>query len=75
MAPGEAARLSFRVGEAWGELTDTVLGAPGGCTPPLHLTRPQLYGHGLGAGGSADATHFLPSWACRCTSWSPSTAW
>lgn len=21
------------------------------------------------------ATYFFPSWACRCTSWSPSTAW
>ena len=72
---GEAARLGFRAGEAQGELMDAVLGAPGGRMAPPTRHAPSSLAADLRPRGSTDATHFLPSWACRCTSWSPSTAW
>ena len=52
MALGEVARLSFRVGEAWGELTDAVLRAPGGRTHPCTQHAPSSAAADLGRGGA-----------------------
>lgn len=75
---GEVCSRGLR-GRPWAEPTGLSSRASGGPRPPpatLDQTRPGRPRLADGATGtSASRTHFFPSWACRCTSWSPSTAW